>query len=133
VIANSLVSPSVMPVCVMPACAHSHARQCVPTCTSTVTNAHDSIIDARGCAALDNMGAHCSIVGARGRVPGDVRNVHASIVGAHDRAAVGNFHAYIVDARSCAPVRTPMVHARDENASIHRGALPAKKKVLSWV
>jgi hypothetical protein len=133
-IVNSLVSPLAVPVRVMPACvpAHAYVRKCVPACTSTVMNAHDSIIDAGACAALDDMGAQDYIVGARGRVPANVRNVHASIVGAHDRAPVGNVHASIVDARGCAPVRTPMVHDRDVNASIGRGALPAKHKVLNW-
>jgi hypothetical protein len=78
------------------------------------------------------MGDQDSIVGARGRVHADVRNVHVSIAGVHNRAPVGNVHASIVDARGCAPVRTPTVHDRDINASIGRGALPAKNKVLSW-
>jgi hypothetical protein len=95
-------------------------------------NAHDSIVDARGCVALDNIGAQDSIVGARSHVPADGRNVHASILAALDRVPVGNVHDSIVDARGCAPVRTPTVHDRDVNASIDRGALPAKNKVLSW-
>jgi hypothetical protein len=125
-IVNSLLSPSVVPMCVMP--ARAHARRCVPACTSTVDdmNVHDSIIDARGCAALDSR-AQDSIVDARDRVPADIRN--ASIVSAHDRAPVGNFHAPIFSARDCASVRTPTVHDRGVNASIGRGALPANNKV----
>jgi hypothetical protein len=112
----------------------AHARRCVPACTSTVAhmNAHGYIVDARGCAALDDMGNQDSIIDARGRVPVDVRNVHASIDGAHNHAPFGDVRASIVIARSCAPVRTPMVHDRDVNASIGRGALSAKNKVLSW-
>jgi hypothetical protein len=79
-IVKLLVSPSVMPVCVMPVCvipacvpAHAHARQCLPACTSTFMNYHDSIVDSRGCAAINNMGARDSIIGALGNVPADVR------------------------------------------------------------
>jgi hypothetical protein len=109
----------------------AHASRRVPACTSTVndTNAHDSIVDARDCAAQDGLRDQDSFVDARVWVSDDVRIVHVSIVGAHDHAPVGDVHASIVDTRGCAPVSTSIEQGIDANASIGRGALPAKNKV----
>jgi hypothetical protein len=67
-----------------------------------------------------------SVCDACQRVPActsTVVNVHASIIGAHDREPVGNFHASIIDARHCAPMRTHLRYMTETQMPLSAEAL----------